>query len=63
MKLGLTRVGLLVEFESNWVPHSHSLVLYMFSDESNRLEKYTYVRNKKINYTLKIQISSWTNSV
>ena len=34
---------------------------YMVSDESNKLETYTYVRTKWIN-PWKIQILSWTNS-
>ena len=33
-------------FKSNWGPHSHVLVPYMFSDESNKLETYTNVRTK-----------------
>ena len=33
---------------THWVPHSHSLGPHRFSDESNKLETYTYVRTKKI---------------
>ena len=34
------------EFESYWMPSSYGLVPHVFSDESNKLEAYTYVRTK-----------------
>ena len=34
------------EFEPHWVPHTYGLVPHTFSDESNKLETYTYVRTK-----------------
>ena len=34
--------------ESHDVPHSDGLVPHMFSDESNKLETYTFVRTKEI---------------
>ena len=46
-------VSSLSEFKSHWVLHSHGLVLHMFSDKSNKLETYTYVRMKLINKSLK----------
>ena len=34
------------EFKSHGVSHSQGLVPYMFSDESNKLETYMYVKTK-----------------
>ena len=34
--------------KSQWVSHSDALAAYMFSDESNKLETYMYLRTKYI---------------
>ena len=34
------------EFKSHCVPYQQGLVPYMFTDESNKPETYTYVRTK-----------------
>ena len=41
------------EFKSHWVPHSHGLVSHVFTDESNKLEIYSYLRMKWINKSVK----------
>ena len=34
------------ESESHWVPNLYGLVQHIFSDESNKLKTYMYIRNK-----------------